>query len=129
MGIKVFLGKVWASLSVKNMQKWMLNAPAKQDEIFQQLIKKGRNTTFGKDHHFDKINSYEDYKKYVPIHDYEDLRPYIDQILAGEEDVLWPKKPLYFAKTSGKRFNNSLVFNNKSSKSIAPLLKQRSTYC
>jgi hypothetical protein len=101
MGIKVFLGKVWASLSVKNMQKWMLNAPAKQDEIFQQLIKKGRNTTFGKDHHFDKINDYEDYKKYVPIHDYEDLRPYIDQILAGEENVLWPKKPLYFAKTSG----------------------------
>jgi phenylacetate-coenzyme A ligase PaaK-like adenylate-forming protein len=101
MGIKVFLGKIWASLSVRNMQKWMLNAPAKQEEIFQQLLQKGKHTVFGKDHHFDKINNYEDFKKLVPIHDYEDLRPYIDQILEGQEDVLWPQKPLYFAKTSG----------------------------
>jgi hypothetical protein len=101
MGIKVFLGKIWASLSVRNMQKWMLDAPAKQEEIFKNLIQNGKNTSFGKDHHFDEINNYEDYKKYVPIHDYEDLSPYINQILEGKEDVLWPKKPLYFAKTSG----------------------------
>lgn len=101
MGIKVFLGKIWASLSVRNMQKWMLDAPAKQEEIFKNLIQNGKKTAFGKDHHFDKINNYEDYKKYVPIHDYEDLSPYINLILEGKEDVLWPKKPLYFAKTSG----------------------------
>ncbi|MTI20671.1 GH3 auxin-responsive promoter family protein, partial [Fulvivirga sp. RKSG066] len=45
--------------------------------------------------------TYEDYKKQVPINDYEGLKKYIDQILAGSEDVLWPGKPAYFAKTSG----------------------------
>ncbi len=39
--------------------------------------------------------------KQVPIRDYEDLRPYIDKIIAGEENILWPGKPIYFAKTSG----------------------------
>src|SRR5699024_5191557 len=52
-------------------------------------------------HSFNTIKTYEDFAKYVPIRDYEDLKPYIEEAVAGKEDILWPGKPLYFAKTSG----------------------------
>ena len=48
-----------------------------------------------------KIKDYQSFKKHVPVRDYEGLRPYIETIIAGEENVLWPGKPLYFSKTSG----------------------------
>jgi hypothetical protein len=67
----------------------------------QQLIKQAAGTAFGKDHHFQNIHTYEDFKLNVPIRDYEDLRPYIDRITHGEADVMWPGKPAYLAKTSG----------------------------
>jgi hypothetical protein len=101
MGIKAFLSKHIAALTVRKMAKWKNNAPAAQELVFQKLINTAKNTAFGKDHHFQEITSYQDYKKHVPIHDYEDLRSYVDRVVAGEEHVLWPGKPLYFAKTSG----------------------------
>ena len=66
-----------------------------------QLIAKARHTAFGKDHHFSEVRTYEDFKKAVPIRDYEDLKQYVERIKSGENDVLWPGKPAYFAKTSG----------------------------
>src|SRR5690606_13282999 len=60
-----------------------------------------KNTAFGKDHDFENIDSFEEFTKRVPIRDYEELKPYVDRVVSGEEDVLWPGKPLYFAKTSG----------------------------
>src|SRR5690606_6191984 len=41
------------------------------------------------------------FKNAVPVRDYEDLKGYIAHLKAGEPDILWPGKPLYFAKTSG----------------------------
>src|SRR5690606_9509101 len=66
-----------------------------------QLIKQAQNTQFGKDHDFKNITSHEDFVNRVPIRDYELLKPYVDRVVAGEADVLWKGKPLYFAKTSG----------------------------
>ena len=60
-----------------------------------------KHTTFGKDHNFDNIRSFEDFSLKVPIRDYEDLKPYITQIMEGKSNVLWEGKPIYFAKTSG----------------------------
>jgi len=78
------------------------NQPEKtQQKVFRKLIKQAKNTSFGKDHRFSTINSYQDFKEQVPIRDYEALRPYIEQILEGKSDILWKGKPLYFAKTSG----------------------------
>ena len=65
------------------------------------LVKGAAKTAFGIDHNFDSIKSYEDFKKNVPIRDYEDLKPYVERIIQGESDVLWKGKPVYFAKTSG----------------------------
>ena len=64
-------------------------------------INSARETEFGADHHFDKIKTVHDFKKRVPIRDYEDLKPYIDKVRMGEKNILWKGKPLYFAKTSG----------------------------
>lgn len=72
-----------------------------QEKIFSQLIRKGAQTEFGKIHNFDKIRSYEDFKKNVPIRDYEQLKPFIEKVIAGEKNILWPGIPKYLAKTSG----------------------------
>jgi len=70
-------------------------------KTFTALINQAKNTAFGRDHHFENIRSYDDFKKLVPIRDYEDLRPYIDRVTHGEADVMWPGKPMYLSKTSG----------------------------
>ncbi len=82
-------------------RKWIARSAQVQAEWRQKLVKQATNTRFGKDHHFVDIESYDDYKQAVPVRDYEDVKHYINQILEGEENILWPGKPLYFAKTSG----------------------------
>lgn len=101
MSIKSFLSKIVANVVVKQTKKWSENPIQTQQNVFSQLIKSAQHTAFGKDHHFDKIASYEDFVKYVPIRDYEEIKPYIERVVKGESDVLWKGKPLYFAKTSG----------------------------
>jgi hypothetical protein len=72
-----------------------------QTKVFKELIQKGLKTKFGKDHGFQKVTDTESFRASVPVRDYEELRPYIDQVLEGEADVLWPGRPLYYAKSSG----------------------------
>ena len=101
MGIRAILSKPFASLIVKDQKKWSLEPGRYQQIIFNNLIKVGGTTTFGKDHGFVDIKSHEDFKQQVPIRDYEGLSPYVQQILDGKSNVLWKGKPAYFAKTSG----------------------------
>lgn len=99
--IKAVAAKIFASRIFKKTQKWAGNPQAAQQKIFTDLISKARQTQFGKDHHFDRIKSHADFSKNVPIRDYEQLKPYVEKVVKGEENILWPGKPLYFAKTSG----------------------------
>jgi len=101
MGIKAALSKPFAAFIVKGVTRWKKDAVAAQKETFRQLIDAAQHTAFGKDHRFSSIKNYEDFKKQVPVRDYEELRPYIDRVVAGEKDVMWKGKPAYFAKTSG----------------------------
>jgi hypothetical protein len=101
MNVKSILAVPIAKRIQKRVYKWA-NSPVKtQEKVFQKLIKQAKNTRFGSDHNFGSITSYNDFKKLVPIRDYEGLKGYIKQILEGKSDVLWKGKPLYFAKTSG----------------------------
>lgn len=75
--------------------------PQAQESVFESLIAKARDTRFGKDHGFGEIKSHHDFVKRVPIRDYEGLQEYVSWLKEGIPDVLWPGKPLYFAKTSG----------------------------
>lgn len=101
MGIKAFLSKPFASYAVKQINRWKKRAIQSQQEVFKRLISDAKDTAFGRDHHFSEIRSYEDFKQRVPLRDYEDLKPYVERMVRGEENVLWPGKPAYFAKTSG----------------------------
>lgn len=101
MTIKSILAKVYANIISKRVYKWAYNPLETQEKIFKGLIKSAQETQFGKDHHFSEIKSYQDFKKAVPVRDYEEFKPYIDKVLTGENNVLWPGKPRYFAKTSG----------------------------
>jgi hypothetical protein len=98
---KSILAKPFAKRIYKKVQKWANNPIETQEKVFKNLISEATETAFGKDHDFISINTYEDFVKRVPIRDYEDLKPYVDRVVDGEEDVLWKGKPLYFAKTSG----------------------------
>jgi hypothetical protein len=101
MGIRSVLSKPLAAYVAAQQRKWSLNPSGAQQGVFDKNITSASQTTFGKDHGFGDIKSYDDFKKQVPIRDYEELKPYVEQILQGKSDVLWPGKPAYFAKTSG----------------------------
>ena len=101
MGLKSILAKPLAALVAANVRKWSLNPVATQEKVFRKLIDSARATQFGKEHQFDQIASYEEFKKRVPVRDYEGFRSYIETIKNGASDVLWPGKPIYFCKTSG----------------------------
>lgn len=101
MGIKAALSKPFAAFVVGRIQKWKNHAIEAQQKTLLALVATAKNTAFGKDHHFASIKNYEDFKKQVPIRDYEGLKTYVDRVVAGEADVLWKGKPAYFAKTSG----------------------------
>ncbi len=101
MSLKSIAAKWFAKSVHRKTQKWIDNPVATQQKVFQELLELAKETQFGKDHHFEKIKSFEDFAQQVPIRDYEELRPYVDRVVKGEADVLWKGKPLYFAKTSG----------------------------
>jgi len=101
MSVKSIVAKIYAKIAKAKVDKWANNPIETQQKVFLSLIEKAKNTSFGKDHKFESINNYDDFKKQVPIRDYEKLSPYITKIIEGELDVLWPNKPVYFAKTSG----------------------------
>ena len=99
--IKEIGAKVYAAFVHQKNKKWIQNPIQAQQLVFQELIQKGKPTQFGKDHHFEKIKGLKEFKSQVPIRDYEELRPYIESVIQGKADVLWPGRPLYFAKSSG----------------------------
>ncbi len=101
MSIKSFAAKIFAKVVHNKTQAWANNPVETQQKVFQDLINQAKDTVFGKDHHFEKIKTFEDFAHQVPIRDYEELRPYIDRVVKGEENILWKGKPIYFAKTSG----------------------------
>ncbi|MDW7694612.1 GH3 auxin-responsive promoter family protein [Flammeovirgaceae bacterium SG7u.111] len=101
MGIRSVLSKPFAAYIAKEQKKWSMNPIGSQQKVFDNLISKAKHTVFGQDHYFENIRNYDDFRKNVPIRDYEDLKPYVERVTKGESDILWPGQPAYFAKTSG----------------------------
>jgi len=101
MKFKSFLAKPFASYTYAKVRKGMSTALHDQEAILKELLKIGKSTEFGKEHGLDKINTYDEFKKAVPIRDYESFKPYIEKIKEGKHNILWKGKPIYLAKTSG----------------------------
>jgi len=101
MFLKSIGAKIFARNVTRKMSKWVANPVETQQRVFNDLIARAKNTSFGKDHRFSEIREHQDFVRNIPVRDYEALRPYVDRMVAGDSNVLWPGKPLYFAKTSG----------------------------
>ncbi|HLP94223.1 MAG TPA: GH3 auxin-responsive promoter family protein [Saprospiraceae bacterium] len=101
MGFRSFIVRPVAKYIARSIDRWSAKAVECQEKTMHRIVAQAANTAFGRDHGFSGIKTYEDFKKAVPIRDYEDLKPYIERVKNGEPDVLWPGKPAYFAKTSG----------------------------
>ena len=113
--MKALLSKPLAALAVHKQKQWSQRPVATQLQVLRQLIYQARNTHFGKEHQLGSIKTYEAFKERVPIRDYESIAPYIQQIQAGERDVLWPGKPMYWAKTSGTTSGSKYIPITKAS--------------
>jgi hypothetical protein len=77
------------------------NPVKSQEEVLKKLINTAKNTEWGKKHNFSSISNVSQFQKNVPISSYEDLFPFIEKMMAGEKDVLWPGLTSWFAKSSG----------------------------
>lgn len=101
MGLRSTLAKPLAALVAARNRKWSSEPFRYQQRMMNYLVSEGKNTLFGRDHDFGAIRTYDDFRKQVPVRDYEDLKPYIEKVTHGDSDVLWKGKPKYLAKTSG----------------------------
>ncbi|MDB5273178.1 MAG: hypothetical protein JWO58_1545 [Chitinophagaceae bacterium] len=101
MGIRSFLSKPLANWIVQQQDKWSSQPAITQEQVFQHLIQRAKDTQFGKEHDFAGIKDHRSFVQRVPVRDYEELNPYVQKVVKGESNVLWPGKPVYFAKTSG----------------------------
>jgi hypothetical protein len=101
IGIKSQLSKPLARAAAKKIRKWSSQPHIEQQKVFKALMEGVQHTAFGRDHKLTTATTYQEFQAQVPIREYEALRPYVDRILAGEENVLWKGVPKYLAKTSG----------------------------
>ena len=101
MSLKSSAAKIFARRVTRKTAKWVNHPLETQESVFKELIHIARNTLFGREHNFEEIQTYRDFVKNVPIRDYEELKGYVEKVVEGQSDILWPGKPIYFAKTSG----------------------------
>ncbi|MBC6365607.1 GH3 auxin-responsive promoter family protein [Algoriphagus sp. AK58] len=78
-----------------------------QKETLDELVDSARKTEIGKEFQFDRIKSYQDFAKQVPLFDYESFKPYIERTMLGKQNVIWPSDIEWFAKSSGTTSSRS----------------------
>ena len=83
------------------IEQWLQNPIAAQREVLQDLVTHGQYTEIGRRYGMNNLYNVRDFKKAVPIHSYEDLKPYIERLMLGEQNLLWNTPVTWFAKSSG----------------------------
>lgn len=89
------------------IEAWRDNPMNAQRDVLQELVTSAQYTEFGRQYHFPSLFNIRSFKETVPVHEYEDLKPYIDRIMAGEQNVLWDTPIHWFAKSSGTTSDRS----------------------
>lgn len=89
------------------IEEWMQDPIAAQREILQHLVTRAQYTEIGRKYNFSSLFNIRSFKKAVPIHEYDDLKPYIERMMNGEENILWDEKVQWFAKSSGTTSDKS----------------------
>lgn len=89
------------------IENWSNHPEAVQRQVLQDLVTAGQYTEFGKKYHFSKLFTLKEFKKNVPIHEYDGIKPYIQRMMNGEENILWNTPISWFAKSSGTTSDKS----------------------
>jgi hypothetical protein len=89
------------------IEAWRNNPLDAQREVLQELVTSAQNTEFGRKYNFSNLFNVRDYKDAVPIHEYDDMKPYIHRIMNGEQNILWNTPIYWFAKSSGTTSDKS----------------------
>ena len=89
------------------IEEWVANPIGIQREVLQDLVTHGQNTYFGRKYGFNQLFDTRQFKAAVPIHEYSDIKPYIDRIMKGEQNILWNTPVNWFAKSSGTTSDKS----------------------
>ena len=89
------------------MQNWIAFPVLAQRNVLQHLVTQAQYTEFGRKYHFTRLFNVAEFKKRVPIHEYDDLKPYIERMMKGEENILWNTPIHWFAKSSGTTSDKS----------------------
>ena len=100
MGITSIAGKVFKPRQ-RELERHLREGETLQREVLQRLVGRAKDTEYGHQHAFNDINSYEQFTKHVPVNTYEELKGAIDRMRHGEQDVLWPGRTKWYAKSSG----------------------------
>jgi hypothetical protein len=90
-----------ARLRLDQIEHWTLHPAAAQREVLQELITNAQYTAFGKHYGFNALFTVREFKQTVPVHEYADLKPFIERMMEGEENLLWNTPIQWFAKSSG----------------------------
>ena len=96
-----------ARMRLWRIEAWVQHPIASQREVLQDLVTSAQYTEFGRKYNFSSLFSTRDFKKAVPIHEYDDLKPYIQRMMDGEENILWNTPVRWFAKSSGTTSDKS----------------------
>lgn len=96
-----------ARLRMWRIESWMNNPVAAQREVLQDLVTTAQYTQFGHQYKFETLFNIKNFKHTVPVHEYDDIKPYIERMMNGEENVLWPTPVKWFAKSSGTTSDKS----------------------
>jgi hypothetical protein len=90
-----------ARLRLWRVENWIKYPVAAQRNVLQDLVTQAQYTEFGRKYSFSKLFTIKDFKNRVPVHEYDDIKPYILRMMSGEENVLWNTPINWFAKSSG----------------------------
>jgi hypothetical protein len=96
-----------ARLRLWRIEGWRNNPIDAQREVLQDLVTSAQYTEFGRKYNFSSLFNLRAFKQAVPIHEYDDLKPYIQRIMNGEQNVLWNTPIHWFAKSSGTTSDKS----------------------
>jgi hypothetical protein len=96
-----------ARMRLWRIEAWKNNPFDAQREVLQDIVTSAQYTEFGRKHGFSNLFNVRDFKSAVPIHEYDDLKPYIERIMGGEQNILWNTPIYWFAKSSGTTSDKS----------------------
>lgn len=96
-----------ARMRLWRIENWSSHPEAAQREVLQELVTAAQYTEFGRKYNFSRLFTLKEFKKNVPIYEYDDIKPYILRMMEGEENVLWNTPVKWFAKSSGTTSDKS----------------------